>query len=125
MLVHSLFVEGVDLRRLGGSPGGDNVIGDFYGCPEASREKKLGPLARKCACDSTADAASGSVDHGNLVLQHHLLGPPASFSSVPLVEAVDDADTATLGKWAPTNRPVRPSASVSMRMEVRQGAGER
>src|SRR5215813_3304433 len=103
MLVHSLFVEGVDLRRLGGSPGGDNVIGDFYGCPEAPGEKELGPFARKCACDSTADSASGSVDHRNPVLQHHLFGPPASFvrflsshsaalpQAIPLVDSSVDA----------------------------------
>jgi RNA polymerase sigma-70 factor (TIGR02960 family) len=31
---------------------------------------------------------------------------------VRIVRAVDDADTATSGKWAPSNRPVRPSAGV-------------
>src|SRR6266511_3036824 len=73
MLVHGLLVESVDLRRLGGSAGGNDVLGDrFDGCPEAAREKKIGPLRRKGACDSAADRASRSVDHRNLVLQHHL-----------------------------------------------------
>jgi hypothetical protein len=48
MLVHSLLVESVDLRRLGGSAGGNDVLSDrFDRCPEAPGEKKRGPLARK------------------------------------------------------------------------------
>src|SRR6266508_5163319 len=79
MLVHGLLVESVDLRRLGGSAGGNNVLGDnFDGCQVAPGEKKIGPLSRKGACDSAADRASGSVDHRNLVRQHHLW-----FLSVP------------------------------------------
>src|SRR5215204_971796 len=73
MLVHGLLVESVDLRGFGGSAGGNDVLGDrFDGCPEAPGEKELGALRRKGACDSAADRASGSVDHRNLVLQHHL-----------------------------------------------------
>ncbi len=73
MLVHGLFVEGVDLRRLGGSAGGNDVLGDNLDrCQVAPGEKQLGPLRPKGACDSAADRASGSVDHRNLVLQHHL-----------------------------------------------------
>src|SRR6266404_9598455 len=103
MAVHGLFVERVDLCRRGESSAGNDLLGDsFDGCPVAPGEKKLGPLARKGACDSAADRASGSVDHRNLVLQHHLW-----FLSVPAVRAVDDVDTATSGKWAPTDRPVR------------------
>src|SRR5918995_7197442 len=79
MLVHSLLVESVDLCRLGGSAGGHDVLGDnFDGCQVAPGEKKIGPLRRKGACDSAADRASGSVNHRNLVLQHHLW-----FLSVP------------------------------------------
>ena len=80
MLVHGLLVERVDLRRLGGSAGGNDVLGDrFDGCQAAPGEKEAGPLGRKGACDSAADRASGSVDHRNLVLQHHLrfLSPSA------------------------------------------------
>jgi hypothetical protein len=33
-------------------------------------------------------------------------------ADVRIVRAVDGADAATPGKWAPTNRPVRPSAGV-------------
>src|SRR6266545_3246463 len=79
MLVHGLLVESVDLRRLGGSTCGNDVLGDsFDGCQVAPGEKKIGPLRRKGACDSTADRTSGSVDHRNLFLQHHLW-----FLSVP------------------------------------------
>jgi hypothetical protein len=69
MLVHSLLVENVDLRRFGGSAGGINFHGDsFNGGQVPPSEKKLGALSRKGACDSAADCASGSVDHRNLVL---------------------------------------------------------
>jgi hypothetical protein len=79
MLVHSLLVESVDLRRLGGSAGGIDFLGDRVDrCPVAPGEKELGPLSRKGACDGAADPASPSVDHRNLVLQHHLW-----FLSVP------------------------------------------
>src|SRR5258708_15114062 len=95
MLVHSLLVEGVYLRRLGGSAGGNDVLSDrFDGCPEAPGEKKLGPLVRKGARDSTADRASGSVDHRNFVLQHHLW-----FLSVP-------------GRSHPPTSLVRPAAEL-------------
>ena len=48
MLVHGLFVEGVDLRRLGGSAGGDDVLGDhFDGCQVAPGEKELAPSVAK------------------------------------------------------------------------------
>jgi Arm DNA-binding domain len=36
--------------------------------PVAPGEKKLGPLARKGACDSTADPTARSVDHLNFVV---------------------------------------------------------
>src|SRR5260370_1898475 len=72
MLAHGLLVESVDLRRLGGSAGGNDFFGDnFDACPVASREKKLGPLTRKGTRDSAADRASGSVDHRNLLLEQH------------------------------------------------------
>ena len=46
--------------------------------PEAAGEEQRGPLGREGACDGAADRAAGSVDHHNLVLQHHL-----RFPSVP------------------------------------------
>ncbi len=73
MLVHGLLVQSVYRRRLGGSAGGSDFLGDnFDGCQSVPGEKEIGPLERKGACDSAADRASGSVDHRNLVLQHHL-----------------------------------------------------
>src|ERR687897_1134331 len=73
MLIHSLLVESVDLRRLGGSAGGNDLLSDrFDRCQAAPGEKELGSLSREGACDSSADCASGPVDHCNLVLQHHL-----------------------------------------------------
>jgi hypothetical protein len=73
MLVHRLLVEGVDLRRVGGSASGTDVRGDnLDGYQGAPSEKHVGTLRRKRACDRAADRASGSVDHRDLVLQHHL-----------------------------------------------------
>ena len=79
MLVHSLLVENVHFRRLGGSASGNDVLSNHFDRRQVvPGEKHLGPVGRKGACDSTADGASGSVDHRNLVLQHHL-----RFPSVP------------------------------------------
>src|SRR5688500_13377038 len=92
MLFHSPLVENVDLRRVGGSASGVDVLSDrFDGCQATPGEKQLGPLTGKGECDSAADGASRSVDHRNLVVQHHL----CSF-----LRLVIDLDTATSGKWA-------------------------
>jgi hypothetical protein len=84
MLVHGLLVECVDLRRLGGSAGGSDVLGDVIDRRKlVPGEKHLGPLAREGACHGAADPASGSVDDRDLVLQHHLwLISPITASSV-------------------------------------------
>src|SRR5262245_35154222 len=72
MLVDGLLVESVDLGRRGGSSGGNDFLGDrFDGRSLAPGKKEPGPLARKGARDCAADRASGSVDHRNLVFQHH------------------------------------------------------
>jgi hypothetical protein len=137
MLVHRQLVESVDLRRVAGSTGGSDFLGDnFHGCHVASREEEFGPLPRKSACDSATDRATGPVDHGNFVLQHHLgsflcgVGTPTRHESRPTAEthgaslslsvaidvrragAVGSADTATPGKWARTFRPVHGTAGV-------------
>src|SRR5215468_7325451 len=92
MLVQSLLVEGVYLHRLSRSAGGNDVLGDrFDRRPLAPGEKKLGSLARSGARDSPADRASRSVNHRNLVPQHHLCNPcfgryfhrPGTAASVP------------------------------------------
>src|SRR5262245_34829158 len=95
MLVHSPLVERVDLRRLGGSASGNGVLGYRFDWRQApTGEKKLCPLARKGACDSAADRASGSVDHSVLVLKQHCIflfhiahGAGAVFAG-PLTRAV-------------------------------------
>src|SRR5258708_26537949 len=122
MLTHSLLVESVALRRLGGSAGENDSPGDnFDGRPGASREKKLGPLTRKGTRDSAADPASSSVDHRNLVLEHHLslffawVVTPAHLKSKTGVRAVEDPDTTTPRKWARAFRPVRPPPGVYIR----------
>src|SRR6267143_7166492 len=99
MLVHSLLIESVDRRRLGGSASGNDVPSDRVDrCPEAPGDKKLAPLARKGACDSTADRTSGSVDHRNLVVQQHTWFPPCFLTyrfSVSANAAASDARNAT------------------------------
>src|SRR5579863_864285 len=73
MLVHSLLIEGVDLRRLGGSARGNDFFGNYYDrCPLSPGQEKRGPLARKGACDGGTDRTAGSIDHGHLVFQHHV-----------------------------------------------------
>jgi hypothetical protein len=39
--------------------------------PPSPSEKNLGPLARQSARDSTANPASGSVDHCSFIFQQH------------------------------------------------------
>src|SRR5260370_39501093 len=73
MFINSVLVEAADLRRLGDSAGGKVVLSDRFDRRSlAPSEKKLGPLMRKGTRDTAADLASGSVDHRNFVLQHHL-----------------------------------------------------
>src|SRR5262245_41462485 len=73
MRVHSLLVESVDLRSLGGSASGHDFLGDsFDGCQFVPGQKDLCPLGRNGAYDSAAAPPSGSVDHRNLVLQQHI-----------------------------------------------------
>jgi hypothetical protein len=48
MLLDRLLVESVNLRGLGGSASGNDVLSDrFDRCPEAPGEKELGTLRRK------------------------------------------------------------------------------
>src|SRR5918994_1260153 len=95
MLVQGLLIESVDLGRLGGSAGGNDFLGDsFDGCQVAPGEKKIGPLRGKGACDSAADRASDSIDHRNLVLQHHLwFLPVPGWSHRPPLELRPTAET--------------------------------
>jgi hypothetical protein len=73
MLVDSLFVGSVDLRRLGGSASGyDSLAIASTSARLRPVRKNSCPLARKGARNSTTDGTTGSVDHGNFVLEHHL-----------------------------------------------------
>ena len=51
MSVHSLLIERVHLRRLGGSAGGDDLLGDSrHGRPLSAGEKEPAPSrAKACA----------------------------------------------------------------------------
>src|SRR4030095_14131946 len=103
MPVHRLLVESVDLGRLGRSPGGHDVLRDrFDRCPEATGQKETGSLARKGACDTTADHTSGSVDHRNRFVEQHLWFPFAK-----------DTDTMTSRNRARDLRPVSASSGVN------------
>src|SRR5258708_4133043 len=99
MLVHSLLVESIYLRRLGGSAGGNDVLSDrFDRCLEAPGEKKPGPLRRERARDSAADRASSSVDHLNYVVSPVVFTRPSSI----LVVVLMDGHTSSY-PWAPTH----------------------
>src|SRR5215218_3870284 len=118
MLVHCLLVESVYLHRLGGSACGNDVLSDrFDRFQAAPGEKHLGPLASKGECNSAAYGASSSVDHRNLVVQHHLCLRSST-------GVVNDADTGPSRKWALTP-PSTPLGRCLYRMEVRQSAGRR
>ena len=65
--------------------------------------KSLAPSTRKGACDSAADRASGSVDHRNLVLQHHLWFLPSGWSMMQTPRARESGRPPT-AQFAP--RPV-------------------
>ncbi len=96
MGLHARFVKGVDLRCFGASALRNDFRGDNLDrCAVAPGEKNLRPLARKGACDSTADFTRSAVDHRNLVLKHHVW-----------------VDTAMSAEWASANRPVRRPAGV-------------
>jgi hypothetical protein len=76
MPVDGLFVERVDLRRLGGFSGGINFLCDsFDGHPLSPGEKQFGPLARKGACDSTAESLTRVLLLSNLMKDGHLPRP--------------------------------------------------
>ena len=84
MPIDGVLVESVDLRRLGGSARGNDVLGDrFDRCQEAPGEEEPGAFRREGARDRAADRSCGPVDHRDLVLQHHRLLP-----SVPWVHPV-------------------------------------
>jgi hypothetical protein len=79
MPVHGLLVKSVDLRRVGGSAGRLDFVGNrCHGRPLSPGKKNLGPFPRKRARHGAADRTSCSVDHRNLLFQHHL-----AFLSVP------------------------------------------
>src|SRR4029450_1431289 len=76
MLGQSLLVKSVNLRGLGEASCGDDFTGDSLNRRLPSpRQKESRSFARKGARDSAADPASGSVDHRDFVLQHHLWSP--------------------------------------------------
>jgi hypothetical protein len=73
MLVHGLFIESIYLRRLDKAAGGGYLLCDIVERrPAASGEKERCPLPSEGARHSTADRASGSVDHCNLVFEHNV-----------------------------------------------------
>src|SRR4029453_19251967 len=94
----------VDLRRLGGSAGGNDVVGDgFDGRPRAAGEKEPGALSREGPRDSTSDRASSSVYNCNLVLEHHRrpLSVWPSYSSWRRIQSCQSSPSSRpLGAWS-------------------------
>ena len=70
--IDRVLVEGVDLCRLGESAGSTDVGRNrLDGSQRVSGEEHLRPLLGEGAGDGTSDRPSGSIDHGDLVLQQH------------------------------------------------------
>src|SRR5207247_656975 len=77
VLVDSPFVEGIDLRRLGHSACGGDLLGHLVErCKRATGQEDLRPFAGEGPGHRTADRAARSVDHSVLVLEKHV--PPPS-----------------------------------------------
>ena len=86
MLVHGLLLERVDLRGLGGSAGGNDVLGERCDrCPEAPGEKELGALRRKGACDRAAYASFVPSVHVDVDAE-------GAAKVVKLIDALEDCD---------------------------------
>ena len=150
MPVHRLLVERVDLGRLGGAAGGDDVLGDrFDRCPEAPGEKDARPprprrrarprrrsrlrlrrSPRPCPSASSLVPFCAVGGHPRPLRE---LRPAAETrprggcrspsAGVRIVRAVDDAETVTPGNWAPAGRPVRPLAGVEVKVMTAGRAG--
>jgi hypothetical protein len=65
------------------------------------------------------------VDDGVKALEFYGEVFDATGVDVGIVVAVDDEDTATSASWAPTSRPVRPSAGVYTGMDGATTCGGR
>jgi hypothetical protein len=71
VLVDRAFVERVEVRRLGDSAYGANLVRDFFETGViATGEKEMCPLPGKGARNGTADR-SHAVDDGDLVVEQH------------------------------------------------------
>jgi RNA polymerase sigma-70 factor (TIGR02960 family) len=132
MPVQSLLVESVDLRRLGGSTFGSDVLSYRFDRRQVPPgEEKRGPFARKRTRNRPADRTTASVNHGVLVLKQHRLSPfilancskeigsSPKRGPTPFCQSLTNADTATAQNWAPSSPWLLMSTPV-----VRQGIGE-
>jgi hypothetical protein len=69
VLLDSLFVQSIDLRRLGHSYSGRDLLGHLLERGKgATGEEDLRPFASEYAGTGAADRAAPSVDYGVLVL---------------------------------------------------------
>src|SRR5215212_8564209 len=76
VLVDGLLVEGIDLRRLGPSSSGADLLGHLLEALKGTTgEEDLGPLAGEGTGDRTTNLSSASVDDGVLVLEQHSRPP--------------------------------------------------
>ena len=73
VLIDRVFVQRVDLRRLGRSPSGADILGhglELRRC--AAGEEDPGALSRECPSNCAADRSAPAVDHSVLVLKQHV-----------------------------------------------------
>jgi hypothetical protein len=73
MLVDRVLIERLDIRRLGRSARGTDLIGHPVELrPRAAREEHAGAFTGKRAGDGTTDRSAPSVDHRVPVLEQHI-----------------------------------------------------
>src|SRR6266478_2479568 len=78
MPVYRFFIESIDLRALGKSSEGSDLVGDSFDRPSVtSCEKQFGPFSGEGPCDSATHRAAGSVDYRCFILQNHVWIPRA------------------------------------------------
>ena len=104
-------------------PAGRRPWRQFRRCQLASGQEQPGPLGPEGACDSTTGRASGSVDHRNLVLEHHLwLLPVPGWSHAHLISC--DRRLNLICAWPPSRHPSTPGSSEPPMMSGRASSAQ-
>ena len=124
MPVDRLLVERVDLGRLGGSAGGDDLRGERVDrCLETPGQKDRRSLAREGAGHRAADRAPCSVDHRDLVFENHFVSFP--WRVLASAAAWVPSKRQTRGRRESGRRPTAQFATRPVSIRERADAQER